>query len=230
MVRSVKRRLCQEKRSGKWGAEACYCCRCFTGCVPNLIYQCAVEDVGTVTASLLPGAKKEEEPGKQSMLQKRRTAPEMLEPTHLRWLLPGGITSGKSAFATDAIQTTCKLASRQHLILPSRNCHINTRLTGILKRAHAGKKLRNPQKNILGNGIISPGFMMKTSTGRAHCRAQPSKHPLRASFPPEISAYAVAAIKCFKNTAWTINRASRQSTDQQISWKHSIKYHSAFKL
>lgn len=127
---------------------------------------------------------------------------------------------------TDHVQ----VASRQHLILPSRNCHINTRLTGILKSVHASKKLRNPQKNVLGNGIISPGFMMKTSTGRAHCRAQPSKHPLRASFPPEISAYAVAAIKCFKNTAWTINRASRQSTDQQISWKHSIKYHSAFKL
>lgn len=71
---------------------------------------------------------------------------------------------------------------------------------------------------------------MKTSVGRAHCRTQTSKHPHQASFSPEISANTAEAIKYFKHTAWTINKANCQSKDQQINWICSKKYHSAFKL
>lgn len=49
--------------------------------------------------------------------------------------------------------------------------------------------------------------MMKTSVDREHCRTQPSKHSHQAFFSPKISAYAVEAVKYFKNTAWSINKA-----------------------
>lgn len=48
--------------------------------------------------------------------------------------------------------------------------------------------------------------MMKASVDREHCRTQPSKHSHQAFFSPKISAYAVEAVKYFKNTAWSINK------------------------
>lgn len=112
---------------------------------------------------------------------------------------------------------------------PCGNCHINTLLTGILKTTDVGKKLWNLQ-NISREWDYITRIYDENLIGRAHCRTQRLKHPHQASFSPKISAYTVEAIKYFKNTAWTINKANRQSTDQQISWKHSKKYHSAFKL
>lgn len=123
MVRSVKRGACQDKRSGRGWAELCYSCWCFIGVhtkSPNLQVYCrgGWDHYSKSTA----WGKRVEDPGKQSMLQKKKTASKMLGPIHLWLLPPGGITLGKPVFITDALQTACKSASLQHLIFPCWNC------------------------------------------------------------------------------------------------------------
>lgn len=197
------------------GAEVCYSCWCFTGvCAKPATLQLYCRGGWDYHCKSSAWRKKGGRSWKTEYAGKEKTASKMLESTYLWLLLPGGTTSGKFVFMTDALQTTCRSDSLQRLIFLCWNCHTNTLLIGIQRTTDVGKKLWNLQKISMEWNYITRIYDENLSR-----QSMLQDTTLRTS--PMISAYAVEAIKYFKNTAWTINKTSCQSADQQISWKHS---------
>lgn len=159
------------------GAEVCYSCWCFMGvCAKPATLQLYCRGGWDYHCKSSAWRKKGGRSWKTEYAGKEKTASKMLESTYLWLLLPGGTTSGKFVFMTDALQTTCRSDS-----LSASFSYAETATLTHFSLEYRGQLMLVKNfgicRTFLWNGIISPGFMMKTSVGKACCRTQPSEHP-----------------------------------------------------